>query len=139
MSSSRFKPPSQPENTTKRCDQIEAHPHDDGPYYYNLGTVLLKMGQRRKATAYLEKANRIQPHDIAIQQNLQLSRNCLTQSLGDKLDPASSWTETSRIIFELMKSAALLGWLALSSRSFGSAPILRPAVCAKRCSSLQDG
>ena len=74
--------------------QLESRPRDDAPYYYNLGTVSLKMGKLGKATAYLEKANRIQPHDIAIQQNLQLSKSALSQAIGpEKMDPASSWAE----------------------------------------------
>jgi tetratricopeptide (TPR) repeat protein len=75
--------------------QFEQHPGNDSAYYYNLGTTLLKLNRVGTATAYLEKANHIQPHDIAIQQNLQLARNALSQSLGaEKLDPSSSWMET---------------------------------------------
>src|SRR6185437_7970321 len=73
---------------------LQAHPSEDAVYYYDLGTVYLKLNQIGPATAYLEKANHIQPHDTAIQQNLQLARNALSQTVGvDHLDPASSWTE----------------------------------------------
>jgi tetratricopeptide (TPR) repeat protein len=75
--------------------QFESHPRDDSAYFYNLGTTLLKLNRVGTAEAYLEKANRMQPHDIAIQQNLQLARNALSQTLGaEKMDPASSWLET---------------------------------------------
>jgi tetratricopeptide (TPR) repeat protein len=74
--------------------RLQAHPHDNGSYYYNLGTVLLKLGRVGQATAYLEKANHVQPHDVAIQQNLSIARGALSQSIGpEKLDAASSWTE----------------------------------------------
>lgn len=85
----------QSEKFDEALRQIQAHPHDDGAYYYNLGTVLLKLGRIGQATAYLEKANHLQPHDVAIQQNLHLARNALGQSIGpERLDAASSWGET---------------------------------------------
>jgi tetratricopeptide (TPR) repeat protein len=88
--------------------QMQAHPQDDGTYYYNLGTVLLKLGKTGQATAYLEKANRMQPHDVAIQQNLLLARNALSQTVGaEKLDPASSWSEnlTDRLSLDEIRGA----------------------------------
>src|SRR6185437_3561884 len=47
--------------------QLQAHPEGTAVYFYNLGTTLLKLNQAGQATAYLEKANRIQPHDVATQ------------------------------------------------------------------------
>lgn len=74
--------------------QLRAHPEDAATYYYDLGTVLLKLNRIGEATAYLEKANHLQPRDIAIQQNLQLAQNSLAKTVGaEHLDPASSWTE----------------------------------------------
>jgi tetratricopeptide (TPR) repeat protein len=75
--------------------QLLSHPAEDSTYYYNLGTTLLELNHVGVASAYLEKANRLNPHDVAIQQNLQLAHNALSRALGpEKLDPASSWGET---------------------------------------------
>jgi len=82
-------------NFALALQQLQSHPEDNAVYYYNLGTTLLKLKRVGQATAYLEKANRIQPHDLAIQQNLQLARGALSQAIGpDRLDPASTWLET---------------------------------------------
>jgi hypothetical protein len=81
-------------NFDEALRQLMANPSDDAPYYYNLGTTYLKLGKPGLALAYLEKANHLQPHDIGIQQNLQLSRTSLGQAIGtEKMDPASTWSE----------------------------------------------
>jgi hypothetical protein len=74
--------------------QLQSNPSDDATYYYNLGTTFLKLGKPGQAVAYLEKANRLEPHDVSIQQNLKISRTTLGHSMGtEKLDPASTWSE----------------------------------------------
>jgi tetratricopeptide (TPR) repeat protein len=74
--------------------ELQSHPGSSAEYYYNLGTVLERLGRLGHALAYLEKANRLRPHDSAIQHNLQLARNALGQALGPgRLDPASTWSE----------------------------------------------
>jgi hypothetical protein len=74
--------------------QLQSNPSDDATYYYNLGTTLLKLGKPGQAVAYLERANRLEPHDVSIQQNLQISRTTLGHLVGtEKLDPASTWSE----------------------------------------------
>jgi hypothetical protein len=81
-------------NYDEALRQLMANPSDDAPYYYNLGTTYLKLGKPGLALAYLEKANHLQPHDIGIQQNLQLARTSLGQAIGtEKMDPASTWSE----------------------------------------------
>lgn len=79
---------------TEALRQLQSNPSDDATYYYNLGTTFLKLGKAGPAVAYLEKANRLEPHDASIQQNLQISRNTLGHLMGtQKLDPASTWSE----------------------------------------------
>src|SRR5205807_615311 len=67
---------------------------DDSAYFYNLGTASFRSGKIGAAVAYLEKANRLEPHDPATQHNLQIAREALGQAIGrSHLDPASTWSE----------------------------------------------
>jgi hypothetical protein len=73
---------------------LQAHATQDANFYYNVGTIYHRMGRIGVSVAYLEKANRLQPHDPAIQKNLQLAREELSHLIGqDRLDPASTWAE----------------------------------------------
>lgn len=75
--------------------ELQTHPGETASYFYNLGTLLFKMGRAGQAVAYLEKANRMSPHDPSIQQNLRIARASLSQVIGaEKLDPSSSWIES---------------------------------------------
>jgi tetratricopeptide (TPR) repeat protein len=68
-----------------------SHPETTPAYYYNLGTIEYRRDQLGPAVAYLEKANRLQPHDAAIQSNLRAARLKLGHLIGeDHLDPAST-------------------------------------------------
>jgi hypothetical protein len=74
--------------------ELTAHPAEDASYFYNLGTIYNKIGRVGPSVAYLEKANRLEPHDPAIQHNLALARDELGRLVGiERLDPASTWAE----------------------------------------------
>jgi tetratricopeptide (TPR) repeat protein len=118
--------------------ELQATPSEEGAYFHNVGTVLARLGQSGKALAYLEKANRLEPHDASIQKNLRLTRAAVAQTLGeDKLDPASTWMEilASRVPLEelrgtlgLMTLILILLWLRtyLRTRSLAGT-FARPA------------
>ncbi len=94
--------------------ELQATPLEEGAYFYNLGTVLFRMGRIGPSLAYFEKANRLKPHDPAIQKNLRLARNTLAQSIGDsKLDPASTWMEMLANRVPLEELRGTLGLIAL--------------------------
>lgn len=99
--------------------QLAEHPTEDASYYYNLGTILLKLKQAGKSLAFLEKANRLHPHDSSIQQNLLIARNTLSQSLGrDRLDPSSTWLETMADRLRLDEIRGALGLTAFTVALF---------------------
>jgi tetratricopeptide (TPR) repeat protein len=115
-------------NFSEALQQLTANPSDNAPYYYNLGTTYLKLGKPGLALAYLEKANHLQPHDIGIQQNLQLSRASLGQAIGtEKMDPASTWSEI-RGAFGLVGFVVTLFWIRsyLKTRNLRKT-LLKPA------------
>src|SRR4051794_20660270 len=56
---------------------LQTHPRNDFSFYYNLGTIHLRLGHLGPALAYLEKANHLHPHDSEIQSNLALARSDL--------------------------------------------------------------
>ena len=96
---------------------LQESPQEDVSYFYDLGTVLSKLGQNGPAVAYLEKSNRLQPHDAAIQQNLKIARSSLSKLLGEEhLDPASSWEEdvSDRVSIEEVRGAFGLVGLVLA-------------------------
>jgi hypothetical protein len=79
-------------------DALKQNPTYDATYFYNLGILHGKLNQPGLAVAYLEKANRVKPHDPEIQRNLKLAQNNLTSALsttGSELgvDSASSSLE----------------------------------------------
>jgi tetratricopeptide (TPR) repeat protein len=98
-------------------ESLKSHPSDEASYFYNLGTIYNKIGRVGTGVAYLEKANRLEPHDPAIQRNLSLARVELGRLIGhDHLDPASTWSE--RIadqvsLDEIRSTLGLLGSITL--------------------------
>lgn len=81
-------------NLDQAYQVLLAHPEGGAVYYYDLGTLAFRLGRIGPAVAYLEKANRFQPHDPDIQQNLKIARDSLSRAIGtDLLDPASSGPE----------------------------------------------
>jgi tetratricopeptide (TPR) repeat protein len=68
-------------------DALKQNPTYDATYFFNLGVIYGKMNQPGLATAYLEKANRLKPHDPEVLSNLNLAQNLLRQSLiTEKID-----------------------------------------------------
>ncbi len=98
---------------------LKANPSDDAAYFYDLGTIYSKIGDSGKAVAYLEKANLLEQHHPDIQNNLRLSQTALAQQIGgmDKLDPASTWTESlaSRVSIEEVRGALGVAVLILAA------------------------
>ncbi len=93
---------------------LRAHPQDSSAYYYNLGTLLLSGSRMGEATAYLEKANRLKPHDPEIQNNLRVARDSLKGVLGaEKVDPASSPLEVIADQVPRDEANGAIGLLAL--------------------------
>jgi len=96
---------------------LQANPSESGSYYYNLGSVYLKNSKAGPAVAYLEKANRLSPHDPSIQQNLRIAKTQLAQTLGaDHIDPASTQLEEviDRIsLDEIRGGLGLLGFILI--------------------------
>ena len=77
---------------------LQANPAYDHFYFFNLGVLWGKINQNGLATAYLEKANRLRPHDPEIARNLKYARSLLLKSWGHSgdeqvLDQASSTIE----------------------------------------------
>ena len=62
-------------------DALQQTPTYDANYFYNLGILWGKMNQPGMATAYLEKANRLKPHDPEILHNLKMARTQFNQQL----------------------------------------------------------
>lgn len=94
--------------------ELQTHPHENGSYYYNLGTVSYRLGELGRAVAYLEKGNRLASNDADIQYNLSVVRSALAQQLGaDLLDPASSWWEKLADRVTIEQARATLGLMGL--------------------------
>jgi tetratricopeptide (TPR) repeat protein len=80
---------------SKALQSLQAAPMQTANFHYNLGTVYYQLGNHGQAVAHLEKANRLKPHDSAIQHNLKLARTQLERRIGEtRLDSASSWAES---------------------------------------------
>ena len=62
-------------------ESLKQHPTYDANYFYNLGVTYGKMSQPGLATAYLEKANHLKPHDPEILSNLKLAEKLLQDQL----------------------------------------------------------
>ncbi len=68
-------------NYRAALELLEQKPTYDSTYFYNLGILYGKMNLPGQATAYLEKANRLNPHDPEVQANLKLARTLLQKQL----------------------------------------------------------
>jgi hypothetical protein len=97
--------------------EMMAHPTSDSSFYYNMGTIYNKLGRTGLAVAYLEKANRLQPHDPAIQKNLKGAHDELGRLIGtDRLDASSTWAESVAdhvSLDEIRGTLGLLGSITL--------------------------
>jgi tetratricopeptide (TPR) repeat protein len=121
--------------------ELQKYPTPDANFFYNVGTIYNRMGKIGVSVAYLEKANRLQPHDPAIQKNLQLARDDLGRLIGlDRLDPASTWAEgvadhvsldEIRGTLGLLGSITLILWLQayLRTRRLRKTLLQPAAVC----------
>lgn len=93
---------------------LRSRPEASGTYYYDLGTLASRLGQTGPAVAYLEKANRILPHDPDIQHNLNIARDTLGGVIGtDRLDPASTWMEQVADHIAMKELRGALGLISL--------------------------
>lgn len=93
---------------------LQSQPRYEGAFYYNLGTVMLKLGRPGQALAYLEKANHLTRHDRDIQKNLSAARAALGKLIGeDQLDPASTWSERFSDNISLEEVRGALGLVAM--------------------------
>jgi tetratricopeptide (TPR) repeat protein len=70
---------------------LQQKPTYDANYFYNLGVLHGKSKQPGLATAYLEKANRLSPHDPEIVRNHKIARTELERTLPQaQIDSASN-------------------------------------------------
>lgn len=93
---------------------LRSHPAESAQYFYNIGTIHLRLDQPGQARAYLEKANALRSHDPEIQNNLQLARSALGRLIGnDRLDPASTGLESMADRVSMDEVRAVLGFLGL--------------------------
>ncbi|MBS1959359.1 MAG: hypothetical protein JST80_07810 [Bdellovibrionales bacterium] len=60
---------------------LQQSPTYDASYFYNLGILYGRLNQSGLAHAYLEKANRLNPHDPEIIRNLKISKKQLSKHL----------------------------------------------------------
>lgn len=60
---------------------LQQTPTYDASYFYNLGVLYGKLNQSGLAHAYLEKANRLNPHDPEIIRNLKVAKAQLQKQL----------------------------------------------------------
>src|SRR4051812_24714131 len=60
---------------------LQQSPTYDASYFYNLGILYGKLNQSGLAHAYLQKANRLNPHDPEILRNLKIARGQLEKQL----------------------------------------------------------
>jgi tetratricopeptide (TPR) repeat protein len=92
-----------------------ASSHQEDPlFYYDLGSLAFRMGRLGPAVAYLEKADHLKRHDPDIQHNLEVVRANLAQTLGpERIDPASTWSESLADHVSLEEIRGVLGLLVL--------------------------
>jgi hypothetical protein len=99
---------------------LQASPEKDFTYFFNTGTVFFRMGQVGNAVAYLEKADRLKPHDFSIQRNLRIARAALERQLGShQLDPASTWSDSISDHVSLDETRCVLGLMGLLTAFLG--------------------
>ena len=96
-------------------DALQQTPTYDATYFYNLGVLWGKMNQPGLACAYLEKANRLNPHDPEVLHNLKIAQTLFSQQLESqhsefKIDAASNQFEQ---FSDRIQSDEILGVLGL--------------------------
>lgn len=96
-------------------DMLQQKPTYDSSYFYNLGVLWGKQDQVGLATAYLEKANRLNPHDPEIVRSLKFARSQLSAKLGfpsteNGIDAASNQIER---LSDRIQNDEILGILGL--------------------------
>lgn len=70
---------------------LQQNPTYDANYFFNLGLLYGKSKQPGLAVAYLEKANRLNPHDPEIVRNLQVAKSEFARfAPASQTDPASN-------------------------------------------------
>jgi len=102
---------------------LQAHgsQNEDPNYFYNLGTLYYQAGQLGMSIAYLEKANRLHPHNPDFIYNLSLARSAFVGKSGsESLDPASSWVEQIADRISLDEVRTTLGFLGICVVAFWS-------------------
>jgi tetratricopeptide (TPR) repeat protein len=104
-------------NYKEAIEALKQHPTYDATYFYNLGILWGKSDQPGLATAYLEKANRLKPHDPEILHNLKLAKELLIQQLTSQhaeitTDAASNQFEQ---FADRIQSDEILGVIGLVS------------------------
>jgi hypothetical protein len=93
---------------------LKKMPEENFRYYYNLGTIYYLLRKPGQGVAYLEKANRIKPHEPDVQNNLALAKTALAQAIGpENVDPSSNWVEHLADGVSLDEARAILGFLGL--------------------------
>lgn len=97
---------------------LQTHPElESADYCYNFGTLQYRLKHFGEALAYLEKANRLRPHDRDIQTNLKLAQTEVARLIGqDSLDPSSRWSDQVASWLtpeEVQALTSLLGMLTL--------------------------
>jgi tetratricopeptide (TPR) repeat protein len=102
-------------NLEDALQELQSRSREDAHYFYNVGTIYYRLGKTGLAVAYLEKANRINPHEPDIQFNLAMARSTLANFIGtDRLDPASTWTEQLADHISLDEVRGTLGLFGLA-------------------------
>jgi tetratricopeptide (TPR) repeat protein len=102
-------------------NELFGHRQESASFYFNLGTVYLRLGKPGLALAHLEKAKQMQPREQDIQFNLDLAQQAAQKALStDNLDPASTqleqWTDRISLseiqgVMNLLSLALTLTWL----------------------------
>jgi tetratricopeptide (TPR) repeat protein len=72
------------QTASQQLESLKQNPTYDANYFYNLGVIYGKLNQPGLANAYLEKANRVKPHDPETLHNLNLARTLLKQQLAQQ-------------------------------------------------------
>jgi hypothetical protein len=94
---------------------IEQKPTYDYLHFYNLGVLWGKLNQVGLATAYLEKANRLKPHEPEISRNLKLARSKLIAiaGFGNPEHPVDQASTTLESLADRIHPDEILGILGL--------------------------
>lgn len=113
----------QQENYKEAINTLQQSATYDANYFYNLGILHGKLGNPGLATAYLEKANRLNPHDPEFIQSLLHARADLKASFSKKglngqVDAASNQVEKFSDKIHHDEILGVLGLLTLAASLF---------------------